>query len=112
MIKRKLATVATVGLGLFTAACAQDPVKDAEAQAAIVEQRGSNKDVRDARRKVADAYLQKKDGKGYELAKLTADVACLSADMDPDEPFNDTLAARYQAIEPDNMETMADTVSK
>lgn len=37
--------------------------------------------VCDAERKVADAYLKAHDQKGYEVAKVTADIYCRRADQ-------------------------------
>lgn len=70
-------------VGALVLAGCSDPVKDAERELEIVESSGgSSAEVCEAKSKVAAAYLEAKDAKGYEQAKLSADITCMNARLE------------------------------
>ncbi|MDF2603490.1 hypothetical protein [Sphingomonas sp.] len=102
---------------LLVSGC-DDPVGDAKARLEIVKaQPGvSSREVCAAERKVADAYLEAKDAKGYSDAKLFADVTCLNAQLDRsryggDAPYRDEDRVALDRIEPDNLDEITDTAA-
>ncbi len=70
-----LATVLLAGLS----GCS-DPAADAERELAIVEKAGgSDAELCEAKRKVADAHLKAQDAEKYEAAKVSASISCFDA---------------------------------
>lgn len=79
MIKLKLIGV----VALASLSACSDPVKEAKRELEIVESTGGSKDeVCAASRKVADAYLKAHEAKEYEVARLSADIRCMNAQLD------------------------------
>lgn len=70
-------------------------IKDAEERLAIVKKSGDKQAICREQRAVQEAYLRAKDQTGYDVAKVSADLACADAQNDP-----------YPGIEPDNMQAM------
>lgn len=74
--------IVLLGLLLALTGC-RDEVADAEREAQIIENTQSDDldAICAAKRKVAAAHLRAHDEKGYDLAKLTADISCTRAEQ-------------------------------
>jgi hypothetical protein len=76
-------TFAAIGPSIVLAACT-DPVADAQERLRIISSTQASKaDICDAHRRIVEAYLTAKRSDGYEEAKVTADIYCQSAELDP-----------------------------
>jgi hypothetical protein len=71
---------------LFLGLCGcQDPIKDAEQRAEIVEKNGgSGEEICAAKKRVLEAHLQAKDAVGYRALKPYTDQYCLNVEIDHD----------------------------
>lgn len=68
---------------LALASCGESPIERAERRLATIEKAGgSSAEICQAKRDVAEAYLEDGDAGEYEREKLYADIACTKADLD------------------------------
>lgn len=93
---------------ILLAGCTSEAER-AEQQVSLIENSGgSGNDLCEAKKKVADAYLNANDAEHYKTAKLYADTTCSLAQLDPEYGM---MGEKAHTIEPDNMDAIADDAS-
>jgi len=87
-----------------------DRVKDEQERLEMVRKGGSVEEVCRQSRKVADAALAAKDEQ-YDVLDSTADIDCMTAELNPGSSYDQATNSSATPIEADNMDAMADTVT-
>ena len=68
---------------ILLASCGESPIERAERRLATIEKAGgSSAEICQAKRDVAEAYLEDGSAGEYEREKLFADIACNGAELD------------------------------
>lgn len=88
-----------LGFCLAAVSACSNSAQDAERELEIVQQSGGSLDeICAAKRKVADAYLKAQDADKFQIAKSSADMACLDAQTGYDPRLNNAAAQLDKAL--------------